>query len=117
MADTSHSASNALDWEGTYKGIVPCADCEGIQTTITLNKNLTYVLTTVYLGKENDAESELNGKFFWNADGLKIVLEGIENAPNQYFVGENKLFQLDMKGNRITGNLAKNYQLQKVNQL
>ena len=25
----SHNAKNSLDYIGTYKGILPCADCEG----------------------------------------------------------------------------------------
>ena len=28
----SDNSQNSLDWEGTYKGIIPCADCEGIKT-------------------------------------------------------------------------------------
>ncbi len=28
-----HTAETALDYEGTYKGILPCADCPGIATT------------------------------------------------------------------------------------
>ena len=35
-----HNSLNSLDWEGTYSGILPCADCAGIQTLIKLNKNL-----------------------------------------------------------------------------
>ena len=26
-----HNSQNSLDWSGTYKGIIPCADCEGIR--------------------------------------------------------------------------------------
>ena len=25
------NSQNALDWAGTYKGILPCADCEGMK--------------------------------------------------------------------------------------
>ena len=32
------SSENVLDWDGTYKGVTPCADCEGIETTVTLNR-------------------------------------------------------------------------------
>lgn len=109
----SHYALNSLDWVGTYKGIVPCANCEGIETVISLNKNFTYEMATLYLGKKEVAKSQIKGKFSWNKDGFRILLEGIQNAPNQYLVGENKLFQLDNNGNRITGNLSKNYELQK----
>lgn len=48
-----------------------------------------------------------------NEAGNTITFDGLQNQPNQYFVGENTLTQLDMNGNKITGNLASNYILQK----
>ena len=32
-----HNAETSLDYEGTYKGVFPAADCPGIETTLTLN--------------------------------------------------------------------------------
>ena len=31
---TGDNSMTALDWAGTYKGTVPCADCEGIETCV-----------------------------------------------------------------------------------
>ena len=109
---TGDNSYNALDWEGTYVGIVPCADCEGIEKTIGLNKENTYTLSSKYLGKKADP-IKTTGTFTWNKQGTKISLSGIENGPSQILVGENKLFLLDMSGNRITGNLAEKYILNK----
>jgi len=107
-----HNSANSLDVEGTYKGILPCANCEGIETEIALNKDLTFVKKSKYLGKDNKVFEE-NGSFSWNPAGNTITLSGIKNAPNQYFVGENKLQQLDMEGRKITGDLAEKYILTK----
>ena len=41
------------------------------------------------------------------------LFSGMENAPNQYFVAENKLIQLDMAGKKIEGKLAEKYVLAK----
>jgi uncharacterized lipoprotein NlpE involved in copper resistance len=103
----------SLDWDGTYSGTVPCADCQGIETSLTLNKDKTYRLKTKCLGK-SDKVYEKTGTFTWNTEGSTIMLMGISNAPSQYAVGENVLFQLDMSGKRITGNLADSYKLRKV---
>jgi len=108
-----HNAVSSLDWDGIYKGILPCADCEGIATELTLNKDLTYTITTSYLGKPGNSTSD-NGKFNWDAGGSSITLEGLINRPVQYFVGENHLRQLDMTGHRITGDLADKYVLAKT---
>jgi heat shock protein HslJ/uncharacterized lipoprotein NlpE involved in copper resistance len=107
-----HNAKNSLDYIGMYKGVVPCADCEGIETTLWLDDN-NFVLITNYLGKKSKAESEFRGSYIWNNEGNTIILKGIENAPNHYFVGENYLKQLDMDGNKIEGDLAEKYMLQK----
>ncbi|MGL6268276.1 MAG: copper resistance protein NlpE, partial [Chitinophagaceae bacterium] len=84
----------SLDWNGTYMGKIPCADCQGIETTMILSKDGSYILKTKYLGK-SDAVNEKSGKFTWNSAGSTITLDGIYNAPNQYIVGENVLIQLD----------------------
>ena len=105
-----HNSQNALDWQGTYKGMTPCADCERIETELILNKDLTFVLKIKYLGKEKESFFEEKGTFTWNASGSIISLKGI---PNQYKVGENTLTQLDMEGKIITGLMADRYVLKK----
>ena len=39
MADI-HNAETSLDYEGTYKGVLPAADCPGIETTLILNPDV-----------------------------------------------------------------------------
>lgn len=113
MSDQAHTTQNAVDWNGMYKGVVPCADCEGIETLLILNADNTYVLRTNYIGKPDAQAIEKTGNLTWNAEGTTVTLSGIENAPAQYFVGENQAIQLDMSGNRITGELADKYILTK----
>jgi uncharacterized lipoprotein NlpE involved in copper resistance len=112
VSTDAHSSRNSLDWTGTYQGIVPCADCDGIETVLTLNPDHTFELASTYLGKGRDAVGSM-GTFSWNTDGNTITLSGIANGPNQYFVGENKLVQLDLSGRRFTGSLSDRYVLQK----
>ncbi|MEL4427801.1 copper resistance protein NlpE [Shewanella indica] len=107
MGDTSQ---NSLDWDGSYKGLLPCADCSGIETTLTLKEDNSYRLQQVYQGKDESIFSE-TGKFTWDGSGSKITLED----GSKYLVGENQLFMLDREGNRITGSLADNYRLNKEN--
>jgi len=106
-----HNAMNSLDYQGTYKGNLPCADCEALETTITLAAD-SYTKETVYKGKSREVFKE-TGKYTWNASGNTITLSGSE-APNQYFVGENMLFHLDADGKRIEVDLASKYQLSRI---
>ncbi len=105
-----HNAKNSLDYLGTYKGTLPCADCSGIETTITLNADETYNMKSKYLDKDEKIFEEL-GDFTWKEDGNTLIMEGIDSEPMLYSVGENKLTRLDMEGNKITGPLEKNYEL------
>jgi len=105
-------AKNTLNYEGNYKGILPCADCEGIETTISLNENSTYTIRTTYLGKGNKI-FEQKGTFSWNKSGNIVTFDNIENAPNQYEVAKNTLTQLDMSGKKITGSHTADYILAK----
>ena len=107
------SSETSLDWDGTYRGVVPCADCEGIETELTLSRDRTYVLSTRYLGK-NFPSRELRGTFAWNDAGNAVTLSNVPGGPTQYRVGENALIQLDLNGQPITGPLAPNYRLEKV---
>ena len=107
-----HTALNSLDYMGIYKGVLPCADCEGIQTTVELGSGNSYTKKVIYLGKDDQEVFESAGTFTWNDAGNTITLNE-EDEPNQYFVGENVLFHLDMEGNRIEGELAEKYQLNK----
>lgn len=105
-----HNALNSLDYKGTYKGHTPSASGEGIIVSVVLEDS-TYVRTLEYVGKKAKPFEE-KGTYSWNAAGNTVTLKGAE-VPNQYFVGENTLTQLDIDGNKITGDLADKYVLKK----
>jgi uncharacterized lipoprotein NlpE involved in copper resistance len=107
-----HHAKNSLDYFDIYSGRLPCADCEGIQTTLELGSGNSYVKKTIYMGKRDQIAKETKGTFSWNPEGSTITLEN-EAAPNQYWVAENRLYQLDMYGNKIEGEFAEKYVLEK----
>jgi copper homeostasis protein (lipoprotein) len=107
-----HTSQMALDWAGTYKGTLPCADCEGIETTITINRDHTFTMEEQYLGKK-DKSYQTAGRFEWSSSGGNITLDD-GNRKQQYQVGENRLTHLDQNGDFITGKLAEQYILPKV---
>lgn len=110
-----HNSMNGMDWSGTYKGTLPCADCEGIETTLTLNTDLSYVLVTNYLGRNDALEEEIIGDFSWDEHGSEITLNNVTSGPNKYKVGESLLWHLDANGDMITGDSADHYILKKSN--
>ena len=117
-----HTTKDVVDWVGTYKGTLPCASCEGIDTEITLNKDGTYIEKTMYIttkpgGGEVDTET---GTFVWDAAGTTVTLtetdddgEVDEDDRKAYVVTEGQLHVLDAAGQVITGELAENFILKK----
>ncbi|SKB35723.1 Uncharacterized lipoprotein NlpE involved in copper resistance [Parapedobacter luteus] len=108
--DAAHNSRNAVDWSGTYHGTLPCADCPGIDYTLTLKTDNSYLLKTQYLEKGDSVFRE-SGSFSWDESGSRITLD---ERNEKFQVGENRLFHLDRDGNRITGNLAAHYILTKL---
>lgn len=112
-ADPAHNSRNSLDWAGTYRGVLPCADCEGIETVITLTEDGSFREHTRYLGKnEGQTEASREGSFDWSDDGGRVTLAG--DPPHPYRVGENRLTRLALDGSATTGALAESYVLTKV---
>lgn len=110
VGDTSR---NALDWPGVYVGTLPCADCEGIRTRVELRGNGTFTRSLIYLGKDV-RPAEDRGTFTWDSSGSRVMLGADLREAQQYQVGENVLFPLDRDGQRITGDLAAAYRLEKT---
>lgn len=112
-APDHHTSQTSLDWQGTYSGTLPCADCDGIETTLKLNNDLTYILTTEYKGKDNAKAETSKGSFTWKGNTIKLGGISGSDRPSQYKVEENRIRQLDMDGNIITGALENKYILSK----
>lgn len=107
----SQSQSQTMD--KVYTGVLPCADCSGIETTVLFNPNGTFIEQLIYLGKE-----EQKNTFFatgnWIKKGTKLFLIDSEEQKI-YFQpsADGKTIEyLDQEGNKITSNL--NYSLEQV---
>ncbi len=102
-----------LDWAGIYEGITPCADCDGIKTTVELKTDKTFNMSQSYLGKTgDDIRFRQNGNFTWEDNGSDVVLEAGKYTI-KFEVGQNELTLLDMSGNVAKGELANFYVLKK----
>jgi len=106
-----HNSMISLDWAGVYTGVIPCADCPGINVRVLLDEDCTYHLSYEYIDRDSDPFT-VSGEFSWDDSGNSIVLD-TPDFPPYYQVGENRLIQLDMNGDPITGDLADMYVLTK----
>lgn len=74
------SNEEKVSFTGIFEGTLPCADCSGIETKLTLNEeDRTFVLEQKYLEKE-DGEFTQKGNFEISEDGECIILKD-ESIP------------------------------------
>jgi copper homeostasis protein (lipoprotein) len=99
--DAQHAQVN-LNLSGLYLGFFPCDDCQGIRTTLALNKNDTYVFITIYVGK-SDREFVEKGKFSMGENNtLVLTPRKGSTTTQQYLIDGDTLIKLDEDGSRIT---------------
>lgn len=91
-----HNSRNSLGWAGTYEGVLPCANCPGTKTRLTLNRDGSYRLVTQAQGLQN-AEKSVNGVFTWQPSGNAITLDE-RGGRQQFSVGEGRLTLLLPEG-------------------
>lgn len=112
--DSLQNSLAPMDWAGTYIGKLPCVDCEGIETELTITADSNYVLKSRYLGKGDGQSFITKGSFTWR-DGQVIELLGETDGAFLYAIDEGTVTQLDPAGAKIVGDLAAGYVLTKMN--
>ena len=106
------AAVPAPDYRGTYVGTLPAADGPGIATTLTLGPDSTFALRSVYI----DREATFIEKGTYTAGDSLITLR-LKDGEKQYYKAEDhRLRRLDADKREVTGVLAGNYVLAKVDE-
>lgn len=96
-----HTSENSLDWAGVYKELLPCTDCPGITTELTLNSDKTYVLSSQ--AKNKDKTPRLfKGSFTWDETGSIVTLDA-EGDHLKFKVQEGCIKMLDKFGDPKQG--------------
>lgn len=108
-----HNAENALDYQGTYKGVFPCADCPGIEIELTLHDDNTYTMKSSYMDRSEEPIQQ-TGSYSVEGNLLKLRANSMGlSMPEYYKVEENRLRRLNADKQPVTGELADKYILTK----
>ena len=91
--------------------MLPCTDCSGIEYTLTMNPDSTFILKSTYLGKPADHNTFIEAGQ-WSVTGSRNLLLELPQE-NLYLkqMGKNLLW-LDNQGNIIKS--KQNYQLSRI---
>ena len=117
--ETDHAAhanpiDKSLEFRGVFYGFLPCNDCNGIKTTLSLKQNNNYLLVT-QPARESSREYYEKGKYSWNDENRTVVLTPRKGSgTRQYHIeDEGTLVQLSSGGTRMTGDEADRYILRR----
>ena len=93
----------------SWRGELPCADCAGIATTLTLHPDGTYQRDAAWLGTggAGDTVAVDLGRWQWDPATRRVRLLGSSDASTWFAVAaEGHLTQLDLQGEPITSALS-----------
>jgi len=95
--------------EETYEGTLPCADCEGIHTTLTLRENPpTFTMNQVYAGTPTTFDQDGTWNTTTNSAGetVYILTPTNPNESKTYLLkDDNAVTMLDGNMNKIDSDL------------
>jgi len=100
------------EYTGAFAGVIPCADCAGVDTELTLNRDGTYKLSETYLNEE--AQTFVSGGTWRPGTDFKSVeLTDSKTKDKSYYAfnGKDALKKLDVNANPINSKL--NYVLKR----
>jgi len=84
----------------SFSGVVPCADCSGIETSLFLQQDGTYVLQETYLGAK-DGELTFASYGSWARTADKLVLTDSKGGKRYFHPQGDNLAMLDSTGSPI----------------
>ncbi|WP_433977510.1 copper resistance protein NlpE N-terminal domain-containing protein [Erwinia sp. E_sp_B01_9] len=92
-----------------FQGVIPCADCEAIQVSLSLQQGGRYSLQEHYLGSDN---VQINQQGTWTRTAEKLVLISDRGEKRYFRPLDNGLEMMDTHGNPVES--ANSYRLAPV---
>lgn len=108
-SDSPSAATQTAKYDAQYQGTLPCADCDGVVTTLTLNPDGTFFMESEYLANKPVKFSQ-KGKYTEVEEGV-VELTLDNNDKVYYQIEEGEAIMLDQNRKAPTGALADHYVL------
>ena len=108
-SDSPSAATQTAKYDAQYQGTLPCADCDGVVTTLTLNPDGTFFMESEYLANK-PVKFTQKGKYTEVEEGV-VELTLDNNDKVYYQIEEGEAIMLDQNRKAPTGALADHYVL------
>lgn len=103
---------SSANFSGTFSGLIPCADCPGIEITLTFNPDSSFIESMIY--QERSSSFKDSGQ--WIKEGKMIeVRYNDKKASLHYFLikSDSTIAWLDGNKKEIEGPLKDHYILKR----
>ncbi|MGH8504654.1 MAG: copper resistance protein NlpE [Stenotrophobium sp.] len=102
QAGQSQAPFSVEGFPGTYQGVLPCPNCEGIRTTITFAADHQFQMQEIYLGRST-LVFHSSGRWTFDPSGNQLRLDSSRRSYTQTFTGlsANQIAELDRQGRRL----------------
>jgi copper homeostasis protein (lipoprotein) len=113
---TNRTAFNSSEnnFSGTFTGTTPCADCPGIKTTVSFNRDSTFIENMEYLAR-NTSFSD-TGKWTISDSMITVSFPAKKKSHERFYriKSDSTIAMLDGNNKEIEAALSKYYILKKV---
>ncbi|MBL1262283.1 copper resistance protein NlpE [Candidatus Methylomicrobium oryzae] len=103
-------ADKSQEFRGVFYGYLPCSDCDGVKTTLSLQQKNNYLIV-IQPAKQSSREYFERGKYDWNVETRTVVLtptKGGTKTRRYHIEDEGTLIQLNEDGIKM-----EDYELQR----
>ena len=107
--ESASAAQTPETMEQQFQGVIPCADCEGIQVSLSLQQGGRYSLKEQYLGSDSVQSSQQGN---WTRTAEKLVLISDRGEKRYFRPLDSGLEMMDTRGNPVES--ANSYRLAPV---
>jgi len=104
----------SLEFHGVFYGYLPCEDCNGIKTTLSLKQKDNYLIVT-QPARDSSREYFEKGKYTWDEKNRIVVLTSRKDGSiKKYRIeDEGTIIQLNSDGTPIAGGDEDRYTLRR----
>lgn len=95
-------AQKESNWIGTYKAVLPCINCEGLEATLTLKEDTSFLLKINFLGSDVIIP-DTTGRVIWNESDKLFSLDIAGYFSSHFEIAGDTLFNLDLDRKRVVG--------------
>lgn len=110
--DATNEKSSVKNFSGTFTGVIPCADCPGIELTVSFDPDSGFSELMIY--QERNSSFKDSGQWIKNGKILKVKYSNEQATPRFFLIkSDSTVAWLDADKKEIEGPLKDRYILKK----